>query len=150
MSSEESKKIIAKNIKYYLNKNNVSQTDICKTLGFGMSTFSDWVHARTYPRIDKIELLADYFKVKKTSLIEDLKKGDDTMPPTKDMTMLKVNSKALLLAMANKEYEPKELAKNAGVSPNVVYVARRGCYVKPKYVGKIAKALDVNVEDITE
>ncbi|MDE6251779.1 MAG: helix-turn-helix transcriptional regulator [Lachnospiraceae bacterium] len=72
------------------------------------------------------------------------------MPPTKDQTMLRVNSKALLLAMADKEVEPKELAANAGVSPNVVYRARRGCYMKPKYIGKIAKALDMNVEDITE
>lgn len=72
------------------------------------------------------------------------------MPPTRDQTMLKVNSKALLLAMAKKELEPKELAAEAGVSANVVYIARRGCYVKPKYIGKIAKALSVNVEDITE
>lgn len=72
------------------------------------------------------------------------------MPPSKDMTMLKVNSKALLLAMAEQELEPKELAAKAGVAPQVVYVARRGCYIKPKYLGKLAKALEVQTTDLVE
>lgn len=72
------------------------------------------------------------------------------MPPSRDRTMLKINSREFLLAMAKLELEPKELAEKAGVSANVVYKARRGCYVKPKYIGKIAKALNMKVEAITE
>ncbi|MFI8574024.1 helix-turn-helix domain-containing protein, partial [Stenotrophomonas bentonitica] len=29
------------------------------------TTLSDWINAKNYPRIDKIELLADYFNVTK-------------------------------------------------------------------------------------
>ena len=36
-----------------------------------MPTFSDWINAKTYPRIDKIELLANYFGVLKSDLVED-------------------------------------------------------------------------------
>ncbi|MCI8824694.1 MAG: helix-turn-helix domain-containing protein [Lachnospiraceae bacterium] len=72
------------------------------------------------------------------------------MPPSRDRTMLKINSREFLLAMAKLELEPKELAEKAGVSANVVYKARRGCYVKPKYIGKIAKALNMEVAVITE
>mgnify|MGYP000250745067 len=36
-----------------------------------MPTFSDWVNAKTYPRIDKIELMANYFGVTKADLVED-------------------------------------------------------------------------------
>lgn len=62
---------MAKNIKYYLRLNDVTQTDLCNTLGFKMSTVSDWLHARTYPRIDKIELMANYFGIEKSDLVEN-------------------------------------------------------------------------------
>lgn len=67
------KEIMAKNIRHYLSINGISQTDICKTLNFKMSTFSDWIHARTYPRIDKIELMAIYFGINKSDLVEEHK-----------------------------------------------------------------------------
>ena len=35
-----------------------------------MSTVSDWMHARTYPRIDKIEMMANYFVIEKSDLVE--------------------------------------------------------------------------------
>lgn len=71
MSSLGNKQIMAKNIRYYMNKHSVSQTEICNTLGFKMPTFSDWVNARTYPRIDKIELMANYFGISKADLVEE-------------------------------------------------------------------------------
>lgn len=71
LSDLGNKEVMAKNIKYYLRLNDVTQTDMCNTLGFKMSTVSDWLHARTYPRIDKIELMANYFGIEKSDLVED-------------------------------------------------------------------------------
>ncbi|MDE7308979.1 MAG: helix-turn-helix domain-containing protein [Lachnospiraceae bacterium] len=81
---------------------------------------------------------------------ENQKGAKKKMPPSRDKSMLRINSREFLLAMARLELEAKELAEKAGVSANVVYKARRGCYVKPKYIGKIAKALNMEVEAITE
>ena len=64
------KEVMAKNIKYYLKENDITQTEMCNTLGFKMSTVSDWMHARTYPRIDKIEMMANYFGIEKSDLVE--------------------------------------------------------------------------------
>ena len=61
----ENKKVMAKNILHYMNVNEVNASDICKACGFKQNTFSDWVHGKTYPRIDKIELMADYFHINK-------------------------------------------------------------------------------------
>lgn len=72
------------------------------------------------------------------------------MPPSRDYSMLKVNTKALSIAMANAELQPKELAAKAGVSDNIIYTIRRGCLIKPVYIGKVCKALNVKVEDIVE
>ncbi|MCI8749593.1 MAG: repressor LexA [Lachnospiraceae bacterium] len=73
------KEIMAKNIKYYMSRNNIRPTDICGTLKFPMATFSDWINAKTYPRIDKIELMANYFGIEKSDLVEEkrvrIKKG---------------------------------------------------------------------------
>lgn len=71
MSDLGNKKIMAKNIRHYMAINNVTQTQVCNTLGFKMPTFSDWINAKTYPRIDKIELMANYFGITKADLVED-------------------------------------------------------------------------------
>lgn len=72
------------------------------------------------------------------------------MPVPKDITMLKASSRKMLVAMAEAELGPKELAEKSGVSVNIVYIARRGYYVKPAYLGKISKALGVSVADLIE
>ena len=70
MSDLGNKQVMAENIRYYLRKNNLSQSDICNALGFKAATFSDWVNAKTYPRIDKIEMMANYFGISKSDLVE--------------------------------------------------------------------------------
>lgn len=71
MSDLGNKEIMAKNIKYYMSRNNIRPTDICGILKFPMATFSDWINAKTYPRIDKIELMANYFGIEKSDLVEE-------------------------------------------------------------------------------
>lgn len=69
----ENKKIMARNITNQMILKNVNATDVCKELGFKQNTFSDWVNAKTYPRIDSIEKMANYFGVPKFMLVEDIK-----------------------------------------------------------------------------
>ena len=73
----ENKKIMAKNIQYYMNINHVTATDVCKACGFKQNTFSDWVNAKIYPRIDKIEIMASYFNVSKADLVEEWQPEDN-------------------------------------------------------------------------
>lgn len=70
MGSLGNKDVMAKNIQRYMNINNVERNDICKAIGVPYTTFSDWINAKTYPRIDKIEMMANYFKIKKSDLVE--------------------------------------------------------------------------------
>jgi transcriptional regulator with XRE-family HTH domain len=67
----DNKGIMAKNIQHYMLQNSVKASDICNALNFPMATFSDWIHAKSYPRIDKIELMANYFGVSKSDLVEN-------------------------------------------------------------------------------
>lgn len=81
MSNLGNKQIMAENIKYYMREKDVRPTDICHTLNFPMPTFSDWINAKTYPRIDKIELMANYFGISKSDLVEDRTSAKSSSSP---------------------------------------------------------------------
>ena len=68
---KDSKQIMASNIKYYMEKKGVTNQQLCDALEFKYTTFIDWINAVTYPRIGKIETMADYFGIKKSDLIEE-------------------------------------------------------------------------------
>ena len=67
----ENKEVMAKNIRKYMEINGVNATEICNALNFKHNTFSNWINAKIYPRIDKIEMLANFFGVSKAALVED-------------------------------------------------------------------------------
>lgn len=66
----DNKKVMANNIKYYMELNNIDRKTLCQALGFKYTTLSDWLNAKTYPRIDKIEEMANYFGISKADLVE--------------------------------------------------------------------------------
>lgn len=72
------------------------------------------------------------------------------MSVPRDTTMLKPDSRKILIAMAASEMEPKEVSEESGVPVNIVYTMRRGFYTKPKYIGAVARALHVTVADLIE
>ena len=71
MSNLGNKEIMAKNIQYYMDKYGKTRQDMCEALGVKYTTFTDWVKGNSYPRIDKIELMANYFGISKADLVED-------------------------------------------------------------------------------
>lgn len=64
------KSVFAKNLQYQMDLNKKTRKDVCEALGFSYYTFSDWVNGKKYPRMDKVEMLADYFGILKSDLIE--------------------------------------------------------------------------------
>ncbi|HEM5141013.1 TPA: LexA family transcriptional regulator [Streptococcus suis] len=64
------KQIIAENIKRLLDRKGLNPRQMALALDFKYTTVLDWVNAKTYPRIDKIEIMANFFGVNKSDLIE--------------------------------------------------------------------------------
>ena len=62
---------MAKNLAKYLEQSGKTQKEMAEIVGVAPSTFNDWLRAKKYPRIDKIEIMADYFKILKSDLIEE-------------------------------------------------------------------------------
>lgn len=72
LSNIGNKEIFAKNLAYYLEKSGRDQKVVAEVVGVAPSTFNEWMKAKKYPRIDKIEMLANYFGVLKSDLIEEV------------------------------------------------------------------------------
>lgn len=61
--------IFMKNLNDLMYKNKKSQSDLVKDLGLRQSTVSSWMIGEKYPRIDKMQMLAEYFNVSITDLV---------------------------------------------------------------------------------
>ena len=66
----DNKDVFASNLKRYMEVSGRSRNDISEALGISYFTVSDWVNGKKYPRMDKVEMLANYFGVQKSDLIE--------------------------------------------------------------------------------
>ena len=80
MSAIGNKEIFSKNLRSLMERNGKERKQICDDLNFKYTTFTDWYNGKKYPRIDKIEMLANYFGVLKSDLIEDKSWSSNVMP----------------------------------------------------------------------
>ena len=71
MSNIGNKETFAKNLKYYMDKTGRTQKEMSEVVGVAPSSFNDWMKAKKYPRIDKIEILSNYFGINMSDLIEE-------------------------------------------------------------------------------
>lgn len=71
MSNIGNKETMAKNLKYYIAKSGKDRRELAETWGFPYSTVTEWINGKKYPRIDRIEVMAEYFGILKSDLIEE-------------------------------------------------------------------------------
>lgn len=71
MTGLGNKEIMSKNLKYYIERSGKDRRELAEIWGFPYSSVSEWVNGRKYPRIDKIEIMANYFGILKSDLIEE-------------------------------------------------------------------------------
>ena len=64
------KEVFAENFNYYLRRSGERKADIARYLGISQCTISDWTSLRTYPRMDKVQLLAQYWGIEMSDLVE--------------------------------------------------------------------------------
>lgn len=109
------KEIMSKNIKYYMELNNKTRNDMCEALGVKYTTFTDWVNGNVYPRIDKIELMANYFGIEKSDLIEDKSSSEPSYYTNKETQQLAQeifdNPDLKILFDTTKDCSPEDMKK---------------------------------------
>lgn len=65
------KTVFSENLRYYLSKTGEMQRDIAKVAKVSEATVCDWIKRRTYPRMDKIQLLAEHWDIQMSDLVEE-------------------------------------------------------------------------------
>lgn len=76
MKNLENKEIFAKNLRRFLDARGMQDKDLVEVTGASQTAISEWLNAKKYPRIDKIEKMAVFFGVKKSDLIEEQTKDE--------------------------------------------------------------------------
>lgn len=71
MTALGNKEILAKNLKMYIARSGKSRQELSDIWGFPYSTVTEWVNAKKYPRIDRIQIMADYFGITIADLIQE-------------------------------------------------------------------------------
>lgn len=84
MTSLGNKEVMSKNLKYYIEKSGKDRRTLAEIWGFPYSTVTEWLNGKKYPRIDKIEIMADYFGILKSDLIEEKTKETIEMQKKND------------------------------------------------------------------
>lgn len=95
MSEHEQKAIFTKNLNKYLSRSEKTQKEIAEAIGVSPQTFNTWTQGIAIPRMGKVQLLADYFGIQKSDLLEEKSDGYYINPETAEI--------------AQKIYEGKEL-----------------------------------------
>lgn len=67
----DAKQIFSENLKHYVAQSGKSASMIAADLGISRGTFSDWTTGRVFPRMHRVEALADYFGINKSDLVEE-------------------------------------------------------------------------------
>ena len=86
MKNADNNMIFAKNLERYIEQSGKTKKDIAEIVGVAPSTFNEWTKGKKYPRMDKVEKLANYFGILKSDLIEEkteehrqMQKKNDTL-----------------------------------------------------------------------
>ena len=78
IDAERNKKVFARNLNYYLTIRGKTQNDLVRDLEITASTVSDWANGKKYPRVDKMQMLAEYFGILKSDLTEEHQESELT------------------------------------------------------------------------
>ena len=77
MSELEFNEIFSKRLKYYLNKYDMTQSELAKRLNVSTQSVTNWCKGDKSPRMDKVDAMCKIFICRRTDLMEDKTDTDD-------------------------------------------------------------------------
>ena len=70
MTDQEQKKVFANNLTNLISASGKTQKEVAKDLGVNPQTLNVWCTGKSIPKVSKIQMIADYFKVGKSQLVD--------------------------------------------------------------------------------
>ena len=111
----DSKNVFSRNLRYQMEKNRKTRQEVATDLGISYFTITSWVKGTKYPRMDKVEMLANYFGILKSDLIEDKTEEQKEMQKNNDIIAdvairMQTDEKFRTAVMALYELDEKKLS----------------------------------------
>lgn len=75
----EQNRIFAKNLSEQLESHNKTQADLAKHCAVSTASVAYWATGQKMPRIDKVQMIADYLNIKKSDLLEEHDSEDEQL-----------------------------------------------------------------------
>lgn len=71
MTLKEQTEVFSRNLNKYLKERNLTQKEVAEAIGVSQQSMNYWSSGRNLPRMDKIQLLADYLGIRYSDLLYD-------------------------------------------------------------------------------
>lgn len=76
MSDEAQKRIFSKNLRRLLEESGKTQKELAEAIRESQQVVNTWATGRSIPRMGRVQKLADFFRVKKSALVDDQRESD--------------------------------------------------------------------------
>lgn len=136
----DNKEIFSRNLNFYMSEHGKSRNDIAEAIGVSYFTVTDWVKGKKFPRMNRVEQLAQYFGVKISDLIEKKSKDTETMTIGNLFAYLR----------KQRELSVSEFSEEIGISEEEIRnyeTAKEG--IPFKIVKMLADYFDISMEKLT-
>ncbi len=80
MADEELRRLFAKRLNYYLERNDYNQADMARHMGVSTATTAKWCTGQTMPRVDKIQSICNWLGISKSDLLATEEEIEDDRP----------------------------------------------------------------------
>lgn len=139
-----SREVFPRKLKYYCNLTGKTRREICETLDIKYPTFCDWCNGKKYPRIDMLDVLAQYFS---DELGENVRLSDLT---EEKGNWSSVQARRICEIADEKGLSIRELAEYAGCSKSAMQRYMAGERDAPvSVIDGIAKHTNINPAYLT-
>lgn len=120
--STDPKSAFPKALQYYMSINGKRQQDLIRDLNISSPTISQWINGKMFPRMDKIEMLANYFHIDTTDLMSDpyQKKQSNSSDPVILAKLLDSNTSLYELFKQVVKLEEQDLILLKGIAQRIL------------------------------
>lgn len=133
------KRVMAANITRFMKSQKLKTSDLARALNVPYTTVNDWVKGNTYPRIDKVEMLARLFGVEKRDLVEkyETERSNVVFVPNQSMSSIPILGRvpAGVPIEAIEDYVGETAIPKTWLKPGAKFIALKvtGDSMYPKY-----------------
>lgn len=126
---EESRRILVDNLNKYLKQKGKKRSDMASELGLPTSLLYGWFSGVSYPRIENLERIADYFGVSITQLVDE---GRNTTPEFTTINVLSRVAFGVPLKSMDYVVGTEEISSRMAKMGNLFALRVRGDAMAPK------------------